>query len=72
MKGYRFSKFIPSKSNEKGSFEDLLSVFLQLLVITSGDVSETLQWMNDLDKQHGITNDEYGMGGFIEDLKKKG
>jgi len=72
MLGYRFSKYIPDKSIQKGSFEGLLSIFLQLLTITSGDVSETLSWMNELDRQHGITTDDYGMGDFIEDLKKKG
>jgi len=45
---------------------------MQLLTITSGDVDEALSWMNELDNQYGITTDEYGMGDFIEDLKKKG
>ena len=45
---------------------------MQLLVITSGQVDEALSWMNELDKQYSITTDEYGMGDFIEDLKKKG
>ena len=45
---------------------------MQLLTITSGDVDEALRWMNELDRQYGITTDEYGMGDFIEDLKKKG
>jgi hypothetical protein len=45
---------------------------MQLITITSGDVGETLSWLNELDKQYGLTSDEYGMGNFIEDLKKKG
>ncbi|GIV45195.1 MAG: hypothetical protein KatS3mg036_0013 [Ignavibacterium sp.] len=31
-----------------------------------------LDWMNDIDRQYKITNDDYGMGDFIEDLKKQG
>lgn len=50
----------------------MLSIFLQLLTITSGDVSETLSWMNEVDRQYGISSEDYGMGDFIEDLKKKG
>lgn len=50
----------------------MLDIFMHLLVITSGNVTETLSWMNELDKQYGLTDDEYGMGDFIEDLKKKG
>lgn len=71
MRGHRFIKYNP---NEKGQtrFEQLLDIFLQLLTYTSGDVSEALQWMNELDKQYEMTNDEYGMGDFIEDLKEKG
>jgi uncharacterized protein with von Willebrand factor type A (vWA) domain len=72
MRGFRFSKYIPPQNKEKSTFEKLLDIFMHLLVITSGNVSETLNWMNELDKQYGLTDDEYGMGDFIEDLKKKG
>jgi uncharacterized protein with von Willebrand factor type A (vWA) domain len=73
MTGYRFSKFIPQQDQQKTDFDKLLDIFLKLMVITSGDVSETLQWMNELDRQYGLTGDsEYGMGDFIEDLKRKG
>ncbi len=71
MRGYRFSKFSPSEEG-KSTFDNLLKMFMQLMVITSGDVSEALQWMNELDKQYGLTNNEYGMGDFIQDLKDKG
>jgi len=72
MKGHRFTKFIPPKNPEKAAFKDLLKTFMQLLVITSGDVGEALQWMNELDKQYNLTSEEYGMGDFIQDLKEKG
>lgn len=42
------------------------------MLITSGDVAETLNWMNDLDHLYGITDDNYNMGDFIQDLKDKG
>ena len=71
MKGYQFSKYIPEKV-EGGSFEGLLDLLKQLLLYTSGDVAEALDWMNELDKQYNITTNDYGMGDFIEDLKKKG
>ena len=45
---------------------------MQLLTYTSGDVGEALQWMNELDKKYELTNDEYGMGDFIDDLKNNG
>jgi len=72
MKGYRFSKYIPPKKEAQNSFDYLLNVFMQLLLITSGNVSEAISWMNELDKKYMVTDDKYGMGDFIEDLKSKG
>lgn len=72
MSGYRFSQYIPKKNKEKSTFDNLLKVFLQLVTATSGDVAEALSWLTSLDKQYGLTNDEYGIGDFIDDLKKKG
>ncbi|MBK0383131.1 VWA domain-containing protein [Pedobacter sp. SD-b] len=71
MRGYGFSKYIP-KQLPNGGFEELLKLFLELLNYTAGDANEALAWMNELDKQHNITKDDYGMGDFIEDLKSKG
>ena len=71
MLGNRFTKYIPKKGTN-AAFDELLKLFLQLLTITSGDVSEALNWLNELDRQYGLTNDEYGMGDFIADLKEKG
>jgi Ca-activated chloride channel family protein len=71
MLGHRFTKFDPSIDG-KTKFEQLLNLFLQLLTYTNGDVSEALQWLNQLDNQYGLTNDEYGMGDFLDELKEKG
>jgi uncharacterized protein with von Willebrand factor type A (vWA) domain len=45
---------------------------MQLVLITSGNVSEALQWLTEIDKQYNLTNGEYGIGDFIEDLKREG
>ncbi|HQS34347.1 MAG TPA: VWA domain-containing protein [Sediminibacterium sp.] len=50
----------------------MLDIFMQLLTYTSGDAAESLSWMNELDKQYHFTDQEYGMGDFIEDLKQNG
>ena len=71
MKGYRFTNFNPN-SNGKSTFEKLLDIFLQLLSYTSGEANEALNWMTQLDKKYQLTDAEYGMGDFIEDLKQKG
>ena len=59
MKGFHFTKFDPD-SEGKSRFEQLLDLFMQLLTYTSGDVSEAMQWMNELDKKYQLTDDDYG------------
>lgn len=71
MLGYKFSEYIP-KDNEGSIFDQLLKLFREMLVYTSGNVSEALAWLNQLDKEYKITNKEYGMGDFIQDLIDKG
>ncbi|BDQ11476.1 vWA domain-containing protein [Sediminibacterium sp. TEGAF015] len=71
MIGYQFFSFNPAQ-NEQSKFVQLLHIFSQLLVYTNGSAEESLSWMNELDKQYHFTDDEYGMGDFIEDLKKNG
>ena len=72
MIGYRFTEYIPEKIAEKGSFESLLNIFLQLMVITGGDVSETINWLTNLDQEHNLMPEDYGMGNFVDDLKDQG
>ncbi|MEQ9424285.1 MAG: VWA domain-containing protein [Cyclobacteriaceae bacterium] len=72
MIGHRFTEYIPEKSPEQSAFDNLLKVFLQLMVITAGDVAEALAWLTNLDKQYKMTSEDYGIGDFIDDLKAKG
>src|SRR6188474_473539 len=71
MIGHHFKKFDPNEGG-KSRFEQLLDMFMQLLTYTNGELSEALSWMNELDKKFELTDDEYGIGDFIEDLKDKG
>jgi uncharacterized protein with von Willebrand factor type A (vWA) domain len=71
MQGFHFSRFDPD-ANNKSPFEKLLEVFMELLQYTNGDAGEALNWLSQLDKQYGLTNRDYGIGDFIEDLKEQG
>ena len=73
MKGVIFKKFIGLiKDLNAKNFEDLLKIYQQLLLITSGDFNKTISIMTELDRKHNFTPENYGIGDFIEDLKKKG
>ena len=71
MIGFHFKRYDPDEEG-KPKFDQLLDIFMQLLSYTNGDVGEALQWMNQLDKEYQLTDDEYGIGDFIDELKEKG
>jgi Ca-activated chloride channel family protein len=72
MIGYRFTKFIPTLDQATADFDKLFTVLRQLLTYSSGDVSEALEWLTELDKQYKLSDNAYGMGDFIRDLMDKG
>ena len=71
MLGHRFSKFIPPQ-DDRSPFEKLLPLFLEMLTHTSGDVEEALDWMDQVDKEHGVYPPDYGRKEFEADLRKHG
>ncbi|MBN1299676.1 MAG: hypothetical protein JW995_00525 [Melioribacteraceae bacterium] len=71
MIGSRFTEFVP-EGNDRYRFDELLKIFLQLLNISAGNAAEALQWLNELDKKYQLTENDYGIGDFIEELKEKG
>jgi uncharacterized protein with von Willebrand factor type A (vWA) domain len=71
MKGFHFSHFDPNE-NGKNDFRQTSRSVHADTYLYSGDVSEALNWLTQLDKQYGITTEEYGLGDFIDELKDKG
>lgn len=64
-----------SKGMGKSPFDTLWDLFQELLTIASGDVSQALKWLTDLDNEYGITDqfeDGYGLGDFVEELEERG
>jgi len=70
MLGIRFTNYVPGNDGES-SFASLLKLFLQLLTITSGNAAEALDMLNQLDIKYKLTDGNYGIGNFIEDLKER-
>lgn len=70
MQGFHFSQYQPEAGGNL--FEQLLKLFMELLQYTSGDAAEALSWLTQLDREHNFTSDDYGIGDFIEDLKREG
>lgn len=53
-------------------FETLFKLFKELLIHTSGDVSEALSWLTEIDRKYNLTNEDYGIADFIQDLIDRG
>lgn len=68
---WRFREFDHDAFSED-PFETLLKLFKELLMHSSGDVDQALNWLTQLDQQYQLTDDNYGIADFIQDLKDKG
>jgi Ca-activated chloride channel family protein len=69
MIGFRFSQ---SHAPNQTPFDKLFDLFKQLLTYTSGDFNEAISWLTELDKEYKLTEPDYGIGDFIEELKARG
>lgn len=68
-KGFYFKTY---EKPFKTPFEVLFGIFKELIVHTSGDFDEAIDWLRELDKEYKLTTPEYTIDDFIDDLKRKG
>jgi uncharacterized protein with von Willebrand factor type A (vWA) domain len=68
-KGFVFKPFAAEKQSP---FDKLFEIFKELITHTSGDFDEAIDWLRTLDIEYKLTDDNYTVDDFIEDLKKKG
>ena len=68
-KGIRFTTY---KAPDLSPFEKLFDIFQELITHTSGDFDEAIDWLRQLDREYELTDDDYTIDDFIEDLKRKG
>ena len=69
---FSYSKWHDDLNSGKMQFDELLKLFNQLLLYTSGDVNEALQWLTYLDNENGFFSDEFNFDDFVQALKDKG
>ena len=68
-KGFVFKTY---EAKNESPFEKLFEIFKELITHTSGDFNEAIDWLRSLDKEYKLTDENYTIDDFIEDLKKKG
>ena len=68
-KGFYFKEF---EEKSISAFDKLFGIFKELITHTSGDFDEAIEWLRELDKEYELTDENYTIEDFIEDLKAKG
>ena len=68
-KGFVFKTY---EVENQSPFEILFDIFKELITHTSGDFDEAIDWLRSLNKEYKLTDENYTIEDFIEDLKKKG
>ena len=69
INGFVFKEYV---AEDVSPFDKLFEIFQELTTHTSGDFEETMSWMKELDKEYNLTDENYTLEDFVEDLKKKG
>lgn len=64
--------FQQAKSINQSPFEKLFEIFKELITHTSGDFDEAIEWLRELDQEYQLTDEDYTIEDFIEDLLDKG
>ena len=68
-KGFVFTSY---EAENVSPFDKLFEIFKELITHTSGDFDEAIDWLRSLDTEYKLTDENYTIDDFIEDLKKKG
>ena len=65
-----FYLYHPFDSNDM--YEKLFNIFKELIIHTSGDFDEAIEWLRELDKEYKLTDENYTIDDFVNDLLNKG
>ena len=65
-RGFFFKDFEPKSVSP---FDKLFDIFKELIVYVSGDFDEAITWLRELDKEYELTDENYTIDDFINDLR---
>ncbi len=69
---FRYSKWTPQSRTDEQRLQQMLSLFSYLIVQTSGDVQEALDWLRQLAEEYGLFDENMTMDDMIDKLREMG
>jgi Ca-activated chloride channel family protein len=69
---FLYSKWTDRSETDEQRLQKLMSLFSSLLVHTSGDVMEAMEWLRQLAEEYGIFDEKMTIQGLFEKLKELG
>jgi uncharacterized protein with von Willebrand factor type A (vWA) domain len=69
---FRYSKWTPQSQTDEQRLQRMLSLFSYLVIQTSGDVEEALDWLRQLAEEYGLFDENMTMEELLDKLKEMG
>jgi Ca-activated chloride channel family protein len=69
---FRYSKWTPESVTDEQRLQSLVSLFSYLLLQTSGDVEEAIEWLKQLAQEYGIFDENMTLEDLVDKLKEMG
>ncbi len=69
---FLYSQWSPESRTDEQRLEQLVSLFSYLMVQTSGDVEEALDWLKQLAEEYGLFDENMTMDDLIDKLREMG
>ncbi len=69
---FRYSKWTDNSMTDEQRLQNMVSLFSYLLLQTSGDAEEALEWMRQLGQEYELFDQDMSLDDFIEKLKELG
>ncbi len=69
---FLYTKWTPQSQTDEQRLQGLMQLFSHLLVQTSGDVEEAMEWLRQLAEEYGIFDENLSMEDLVQKLKEMG
>jgi Ca-activated chloride channel family protein len=69
---FLYSRWRPDSATDEQKLEQMISLFSYLVVQTSGDVQEALEWLKQLAEEYGLFDENMTMDDVLDKLREKG